>query len=195
MIELILSIAALAPAIPATGQSSTPAAQAAPAPDPARLQASRALLDVLMPPATREQMIQGMMAPMLANIQRAIADNPQFAQTIGSDPEVKALFDAFMGKQLSRTTEMLRAGLPGMVEAMIRAYARRFDVAQLTELRRFFESPAGQTYMRESMTIMGDPDVAAWQRTLMSQSMNQAQADAADFARQLAAREQRSRKQ
>lgn len=190
MMKVMAAGLALLASVPAAAQLA-PAPQAAPAPDPARLKAARALLDLLMPPATREQMIGGMMTPMLANIQRGFSDNPAFARAIGADPQMKAMFDSFMQRQLARTTETIRAGLPGMIEAMTRAYARRFDVAQLDELRRFFGTPTGQAYMREGLTIMADPDVAAWQREMMSRSMSQVQADVADFARQVAASEQK----
>jgi hypothetical protein len=184
MIGLILTLAAAEPVQPSAQRAALVPAQAV---DPARLTAARALLDRLMPPATREQMIEGMMTPMLANIQQGMTENPQFAAAVGSDPRVKALFDEFMRKQTARTTATLRTSLPGMADAMTNAYARRFDVAQLGELRRFFETPTGGAYIRESMTIMADPDIGRWQRDMMSRSMSDIQGDAAEFARQVAA--------
>lgn len=166
-------------------------AVAAPAPsaalDPARVAAARALIDILLPPASREQMIDGMMQPMLANLRRGFTANPQFAAALGGDPRVKAMFDQFMAKQLARTTETMHQGLPGMVPAMANAYARRFDLQQLHELRTFFETPTGRAYMQASFTIMSDPDIAAWQRQLMTQSMAHVQEDVAAFAQQVAA--------
>jgi hypothetical protein len=78
-----------------------------------------------------------------------------------------------------------------MVPAMAAAYARRFDVAQLREIRRFFETPVGRAYVRGSATIMSDPDVAAWQRGLMASSMSGVQEDVAAFAKQVAALEKK----
>jgi hypothetical protein len=179
---------ALAPA-PVLAQVAPAAPATAGAVDPARLAAARALIDVLMPPATREQMMQGMMTPMLANLRRGMEENPQFAASIGRDPRVKTMFDQFMTRQEARTTQLMRAALPGMVPAMAAAYARRFDVAQLQEIRAFFETPTGRTYMQASFTIMSDLDVAAWQRQLMAQSMGHVQEDVAAFAKQVAALE------
>ena len=176
---------------PAVAQAPSAIPPAAAAPDtpvnPGRLVAARALIDVLMPPATRDAMVQGMMAPMLDNLRRGLSDNPQFTDAIGSDPKVRALFDEFMAKQMARTTATLRTSLPGMVDAMARAYARRFDVAQLAEVRRFFETPTGRAYMQASTTIMADPDIARWQREMMARSIGDIQGDVADFARRAAA--------
>jgi hypothetical protein len=72
---------------------------------------------------------------------------------------------------------------------MARAYARRFDVAQMREIKAFFQTPTGRLYMQQSYTIMADPDVGTWQRTMMANSMTGVQADVADFAKQIAALE------
>ncbi|WP_176473050.1 DUF2059 domain-containing protein [Sphingomonas lenta] len=185
--SVLVSVMVLMCATPVSAQ--TAAAAPAQAVDAARLEAARALMDVLMPPATREQMMQGMMAPLMANIERGMAADPQFAAAIGSDPRVKALFDEFTRKQMARTTELIRTSLPGMIDAIAKAYARRFDVAQLGELRRFFETPTGRAYVRDSMTIMADPDVAQWQQDLMTRSMTDARVDVEEIARRVAALE------
>jgi hypothetical protein len=160
-----------------------------PAADPARLTAARDLIDILMPPATRAQMVESMMTPMLANLRQGMTQNPDFAKAMNGDPRVKALFDTFMARQQTRTTTMMRDALPGMSDAMARAYARRFDVAQMREIKAFFQTPTGRLYMQQSYTIMADPDVGAWQRTMMANSMTGVQADVADFAKQIAALE------
>lgn len=157
--------------------------------DPARLAAASALIDILLPPATREQMVTGMMMPMLANVRRSFADNPQFTAALDADPRVRALFDQFMAKQEMRSVEMMRQSLPGMMPAMAKAYARRFDLQQLSELRTFFETPTGRAYMQASFTIMSDPDIAAWQQEIMTRSMSGLQKDIAEMVKQAKALE------
>ncbi len=183
----IALFAALGIAAPAVAQTAPAAPVASPAVDPARLAAAQRLFDVIMPPATRQQMMQAMLQPLLGNISKGMTSNPQFAQAMSADPKVAAAFDRFMAQQQARTIEMIQTSLPQMVQAMSRAYARRFDVAQLGELERFFRTPTGAAYLRESMTIMSDPDVAAWQRTMMTDSMNRVQQDAMAFAKEVAA--------
>lgn len=190
-IRIALCLAGALLPLPAMAQTTAPAAATATAAiDPARLVAATSLLDVLMPPATREEMVQGMMRPMLTNLRRGLEENPQFGAAMKADPRMKALFDQFMAKQEARSLDTMRAALPGMMPVMARAYARRFDVRQLGEIKAFFETPTGRAYMRSSLTIMSDPDVAAWQRDLMNQSMSRVQQDIGDLARQATALEQ-----
>ena len=58
-----------------------------------------------------------------------------------------------------------------MIDAMSRAYARRFTVEQMAELRTFFTTPTGRAYMAQATTIMSDPDIAAWQQQMMNSTM------------------------
>lgn len=171
-----------APAAPAVAPPSA-------AIDPARIAAARELIDLLMPPASRAQMVEGMMTPMLVNMRRGMAQNPEFAAAMNGDPRVKTLFDAFMQRQQERTMTLLRASLPGMSDAMTRAYARRFDVTQMREIKAFFMTPTGRIYMQQAATIMADPDIGAWQRTMMTDSVSKVHDDVADFAKQVAALE------
>lgn len=170
-----------APALSSVAPSAPPAA----ALDPARIAAARELIDLLMPPGTRAQMVESMMTPMLANMRQGMTQNPEFAAAMNGDPRVKALFDGFIQRQQDQTMALLRASLPGMSDAMARAYARRFDVAQMREIKAFFVTPTGRVYMQQAATIMSDPDVGAWQRTMMTSSMGRVQADVREFAKQV----------
>lgn len=173
---------------PAAAVAPAPAVAAAPiaAPDPARLAAARELIDVLMPPETRERMIESMIAPMLGNLQQGMTQSPMFSSAMAEHPEMQTQFAAFLERQQKSTMTLMRAGLPGMIEAMARAYARRFDVAQCRDIKAFFATPSGRAYMQQSLTIMSDPDVAAWQRSMMQSSMANMQADVAEFAKEAA---------
>ena len=172
-------------------------AQASPvavtAPDPARLAAARELIDVLMPPESRERMIESMIAPMLGNLQQGMAQSPMFSSAMADHPEMQTRFATFLERQQARTMTLMRDGLPSMVEAMARAYARRFDVAQCRDIKAFFATPSGRAYMQQSLTIMADPDVAAWQRSMMQFSMAHMQADVAEFAKQVATPEEKKK--
>jgi hypothetical protein len=162
--------------------------------DPARLAVARRVIDTIMPPATREQMMSAMLTPMLANLRQGMAQNPDFAKMMGSDPQVAAAFERYMQRQQTRSIEMIRGSLPQMATAMSRAYARRFDIAQLEEIERFFRTPTGLAYMQASMTIMSDPDVGAWQRTMMNDAMSHVQQDTAEFVKEITAIKQGEKK-
>ncbi|WP_445190887.1 DUF2059 domain-containing protein [Sphingomonas sp. Tas61C01] len=177
----------------AAAQAVAPAADTA-AVDPARLTVARRVIDTIMPPATREQMMSAMLTPMMANIRQGMNQNPDFAKMMGDDPKVAAAFERYMQRQQARSIEMIGASLPQMATAMSRAYARRFDVAQLEEIERFFKTPTGRAYMQASMTIMADPDVAAWQRTMMNDAMSHVQQDTAQFVKEITAIKQGEKK-
>jgi len=152
-------------------------AQVAPQPaaavDPARLAAAKALMDQIMPPATRNQMISSMMASMNQMMVQAVRQNPELTAALEKEPGADAVFEQFMQRQQAFQTEQLTRNLPGMLDAMAHAYARRFTLPQLHDIATFFATPSGQIYLAQAPTIMSDPDVAAWMGSLMKNSMRQ----------------------
>ncbi len=67
-------------------------------PDAARLALARQVIDQIMPPATREAMIQSMLTPLQANIRQGLEQSPSFQRTIQQNPKAKAIFDQFSGQ-------------------------------------------------------------------------------------------------
>jgi hypothetical protein len=164
-------LAALALATPTGAMAQAPATATVETLDPARLDAAKGLLDVLMPPARRETMVDGMIAASTANMLRAMQSNPAFVTMFGSDARVKPIFERFLTKQRTELAATLHNGMPDMMAAMQRAYARRFTVPQMAEVRAFYATPTGQLYMEKGATIMSDPDVSAWQQNMMRSQM------------------------
>jgi Uncharacterized protein conserved in bacteria (DUF2059) len=170
-------LAALFLAIPSAAQAQAqlvagPLPGTAPTtPDPARLQAAKKLLEVLLPPARRETLITSILAVSTTNITKSMGNNPAFAKAFSDDDRVAPLFRKFLLNQQAELREQLSANMPGMMTAMQNAYARRFSSVQMDEIRAFFASPTGQLYMDQSTRIMGDPDVMAWQQKMIGQQM------------------------
>ncbi len=185
--NLLLLLAATIWVPPLAAQMPAPSRSEAPSAN--RIEAATNLLEIIMPPAQREAMIAQMLEPTMANIEQGMMQAPQFRNVFASDPRAQALFVQFMARQRARTLQQIQASLPGLFDAMTRAYARRFTERQMRQIGDFFETDTGRAYMRESQTIMADPDIAAWQRTVMMQSMGNVQADLADFAAEIAALE------
>jgi hypothetical protein len=152
-------------------------ARAAETLDPARVTAARTLLDVVMPPAKRDGMIDSMMRGMMANLSQAMLGSPQMKAAFEADPRAGEIFQKFFQRQQANSLTALKANFPGMMEAMARAYARRFTVTQMGEMRTFFETPTGQVYIGQAATIVNDPDVAKWQRDLMTKEMGKMPAE------------------
>ncbi len=170
---LILSVALSIIACPATAQTGATVQT----PELARLAAARELIDVVMPPADRDAMIENIIHPMLANIRRAVMEMPRMKAGVDNNPKLIAVLDGFMERQNARTLKQLQTGLPGMFDAMMRAYARRFTITEMADAKAFFATPSGRAYMQKGMTIMNDPDVQAWQRDLMQSSLSRVGAD------------------
>lgn len=139
--------------------------------DSARLASAGKLIDIVMPAEQREAMLGGMMQAMTVNMTKAMEGNQDVAALFRDDPRARAIFERFMARQQTESVGLLRESLPGMIEAMRRAYARRFTVAQMEELSTFFAAPTGRAYMSQSLSIMSDPDIAAWQQSVMTKTM------------------------
>ena len=166
---MLLAAALAAP--PLHAQEARPvAASAAETLSPDRIAAADSLIEVMMPAAQRSEMMGQLVAVTMANISAGIRQHFG-TNELAADPKAKAVFDRFVERQQQLTAQQIDAQLPGLFKAMARAYARRFTVAQLSEIEAFFRTPTGRIYMAESMKIMSDPDIAAWQRQSMATGM------------------------
>ena len=75
------------------------------------------------------------------------------------DPAYEARGDAMVGVLTSRMGGMFTAMEGPMREGLSKAYAVRFDDAQLADIAAFFATPTGGEYARESMALFADPQV------------------------------------
>jgi hypothetical protein len=176
MLALATPIGAMAQTAPTTAQ----------APEPARLAAAKALIAKIMPPGRIDATIDQMMRPMMENLRNAMMQSPQMQAAFAKDPKAKAMLDAFVSDEFQHSVALTKSSMPTMLDAMARAYARRFTVAQLNDVSAFFDTPAGKLYAEQASTVMADPDVLAAQRAMMETSirgtMERAQAMVAKFA-------------
>lgn len=171
--KALLLVSALT-AAPLHAETAPPTAVEAPAPD--RVAAAEKLMEVMMPASQREAMMGQLVSAAMTNV---IAG---FEQRFGAegqlkDPEVRAVFDRFIARQQQLTLEQISGQLPGLFDAMARAYARRFTVEQLGEIEAFFSTPTGQAYTVQSMNVMADPDIAAWQSQSIAASLDRLPAE------------------
>nr|WP_295668479.1 DUF2059 domain-containing protein [Sphingomonas sp.] len=166
-----LLLAALLLPMPVAAQVAAPATVPVSAPDPSRVVVARRLMDQIMPPATRDQMMRSMMGAMSQNMVGALRQNAQLTTSLEKLPGAQAVFDRFLQRQMEIGTQDLVANLPTMLDAMAKAYARRFTLVQLKEMGVFFATPTGQAYLMQAPTIMSDPDVGVWMNQLMTRSM------------------------
>lgn len=171
MLRSVVGAALFVAMIPlAAAAQTTPAT--APAPDPARLAAARALIERFMPADRRDAMIEQMIRPMAETAREAVFDSSSFAEMRKEDPKFGATMDGFMAEEFERTIAMTKAAMPRMLDAMARAYARRFTLEQIESIDAFFQTPAGRAYVERAPSIMADPDVLAAQRAMMTEAMS-----------------------
>jgi len=178
------ALAALSPALPAHAQTAAPSITA---PEPARLTAARILIEKFLPADRRDAMVDQMMRPMVENMRSTLVNGPAFESMKAENPKFGPAFDAFMNAELERSIATTKAAMPGLVEAMARAYARRFTLDQLRELGIFFDTPTGRLYVETAPSLMSDPDVLAAQTAMMKDAMTGMQQRIEKFATQASA--------
>ena len=146
----------------------------------ARLPAAQAVVGEMMPDGFYGEMMGGMMDKMLrpmltmfsqpefvlgarltvdAEAIEALEEAEQAELTAMLDPAYEARGDAMVAVLTSRMGGMFTAMEGPMREGLSKAYAVRFDDAQLADIAAFFATPTGGEYARESMALFADPQV------------------------------------
>ena len=146
----------------------------------ARLPAAQAVVGEMMPDGFYGEMMAGMMDKMLrpmltmfsqpefvlgarlavdAETIEALEEGEQAELTAMLDPAYEARGDAMVGVLTSRMGGMFTAMEGPMREGLSKAYAVRFDDAQLADIAAFFATPTGGEYARQSMALFADPQV------------------------------------
>ena len=141
--------------------------------DPEKLTAAVQLIDTILPPESRKDMMAAMMRPMMQNMQSGMQNNPELQK----DAEVQKIMQKFIQRQSDRTLSKLMSQLPEMVTAMSRAYARQFTLQEMADAKAFFSTPSGRAYMEKAGGVMADPDVAKWQQNMMESGMSDLNSD------------------
>lgn len=145
-----------------------------------RLPAAGAVVGAMMPDGFYGKMMSGVMEktmrPMMAMFatpefiistrldvdREAIAELSEDEQreiAAMLDPAWDRRVDAIVGILSGKMGGMFDALEPPMREGLTRAYAVRFDEAQLADIAAFFATPTGAAYAQESMALFADPQV------------------------------------
>ena len=183
MKKLVISALIACAAVPAAAQSPAPAAVEQVAPE--RLAISSRIAGKILPDGsyarmmndTMEQMIDGAMSAMLDMDVGAITAMLTEEERAKVDPallqmsmrELMEKCDPHFVERLSITNRTMWSELgpvmtrmePRMREALAASLARRFDVATLSEIDRFFVTPAGAAFAAESVVMWTSPEMGA----------------------------------
>ena len=170
-----------------------PMAQAQSAPDALQVAAAGPVVDRIFPAGTYRRMMDGTLSKMMDSMMDGVMKMPiaQFAR-IGGVPEEKlagldqssmeqisAIVDPNfrqrtklgMNAMMASMADMMDGFEPKVRDALTRAYARKFDRTQLSELAAFFRTPTGDLYARESMMMFMDPEIMGEMQALMPEMM------------------------
>ena len=177
----VLILAAAIVGVPAAAQQSPapPAAAALPAPDPARLALATQTVERIWPLGTYARMMNGTMDTMMNQMTASMFDmkpgdlvpgeqGREADKALGGKTMRQVMFEAdpqfeermritnrvMMGEMAKLMTELE----PQVRVGLARAYARKFDERQLADMNRFFATPSGAAYARESMMLFVDPE-------------------------------------
>ncbi len=147
----------------------------------ARLPIAMKLVEQMIPPGTYQQLMDKMMAPMMDGIMGGMGQMPMatlLAYSNLDSEEVENLGDttlseimAIVDPAFEERNAIISEATVGMIGRMMtkveplykdglgRAYASRFDKAELAEIGGFFATSVGSKYAGESILIYADPQV------------------------------------
>lgn len=147
-------------------------------PDAARLAAATRLVEVVMPPALREQMIEQTASAMVANVGKAVMGSPRMVTAFEKEPRARPIFERYMAKVADDTRTMMRDMMPDMITVMRRYYVRQLTVAQINEVHEFYATPTGKKFTLSAASVMADPEYGRLMQTTMAKVMERAPAQA-----------------
>lgn len=148
-----------------------------PDPDPARLALARTSVAAMWPDGGYSRMMTGMMGGIFDRVMKikpsdlppmaGIAAKPGGPSNDKSLHEQAAAKDPYFDQRVAAMRGVLSEEFgklstiidPRVRDGLARAMARRFDAQQLTEINRFYATPAGHALASQSLALWVDPDM------------------------------------
>ena len=153
-------------------------APAAAEPDAALLVAATRLVEVVMPPRLRDQMVTQMAGGMLDNMTRMMTASPQMPAMFAKEPRARPIFERYMATVGDDARRMMREMMPEMQRVLARAYARRLTASQIAVAHDFYAGPSGHAFALAATGVMTDPEYGAMVQSMMARAMERAPAQA-----------------
>ena len=180
-----------------TALAQTPPALAveAPAIDPARLSVARVITAQMMPNGTYAKLMRDTLPGLVKQMQAALPgmmlrealradgvkpeainhlDEAQLNEIIhiidpAQQDRARMTQDAIWGK----ISGIMTAQEPNIREAYAEAFANRFSITQLNDIRSFFATPSGTVYAAEMLQLGSDPAVQRQVKAMMTAMIQQ----------------------
>ena len=170
-------IAALFVSTPVLAQQPVPSASETPVADPARIAAAKPVVDKLWPLGTYRRMMDGTMSKLMDGMVAQMFDMRASdmaaaggkAATTGDktlgqvaterDPYFRERMSITMKTMMDEMLPLMEKMEPKVRDGLTNVYARRYTVAQLADMDRFFATPSGKAYADYAMMIFADPEI------------------------------------
>lgn len=187
-IALALLAAAASPALAQTAPARPAPAKAEPAAEPAHLALARTAVESVWPLGTYERMADAMMSEFMGGMfDMKMSDmvpvgelsDKEKGQADVSIGDAIAAKDPHFKERMRITFEVVKKEMgavmakvePAMRDGLTKAFARKFTAAQLADMNRFFATPSGKAYARESLLVFMDPELMKAMMSMMPEMM------------------------
>lgn len=189
----LITIATLFVATPAVAQTAPAPVPVAASADPATLAEARLVVAHLFPQGTYKKILGPMMDSVMSNVGDNLKALPlrELAELGGLDPkqaealdkvkidEVMAIYDPHWRERMQLESRAMFDAMgdffttqePEIREAMARAYANHFTLAELTDIDHFFATASGGKFASQYMTVATDPAMLAEMQSMMPKMM------------------------
>src|SRR3546814_723303 len=149
--------------------------------DPARLTLAQQTTPALIPSGSIEKMVDNLYGKMfktfmgefggqsdlLLSIKTGVESDKIAALDEATKDQIADMFDPHRKEREEQITRVVKPLIsevladmePPMRSGLAKAYARKFDGAQLTDLNGFLATPTGNLYAGEWMALQADPEV------------------------------------
>ena len=195
MKSFLVALPLLLTTVPAIAQTSPVTTPVAAATDPVALASATRIAGALLPDGTYRKMMGGTLDRMMSGMVDQMGNLPMREILIAAgmdendvpkiapdamkqvmaitDPNFKQRMDIGMKAMMGSMVDMMSKYEPAVREGLSEAYARRFTVAQLGDLERFFATPSGKEYAAQSMLVYTDPAVMDRMMAMMPDMMKE----------------------
>ena len=159
-------MAAVSFAAPVQGHAQDAGIPEAPSAEEPRLALAREIIELGLPPASREQMFFKTMDQLAGQMRASALQNMQT-----QDDGAIAILDSWLDQWMADSKAILRSHIPALMEGWAAAYATLFTEQELVDIRAFVASPSGAKFMARQSDILATPEFAAANQQYMNAVM------------------------
>lgn len=133
--------------------------------DPAKVEIARQIIATGFPVGKREAIFGNAIDAMLVQMRSTML------LSLKNDPGAERLVNSKIDSFVLESKTILNGHIPALMDAMAQAYSREFSLAELSELRAFADTPAGQHFFLRSSAVLSDPSFRAANEAYMRDLM------------------------